>query len=43
MKILGITAPPASALIKKMLDMELIYPMKGKGRCFLRVAQTMEN
>ena len=32
MEVLGITASPASALIKKMLDMKLIYPMKGKGK-----------
>lgn len=32
MEILGITASPASALIKKMLDTKLIYPMKGKGK-----------
>ena len=32
MKVLGITASPASELIKKMLDMNLIYPIKGKGK-----------
>ena len=32
MDVLGITASPASALIKKMLDMKLIFPMKGKGK-----------
>ena len=32
MNILQITASPASALIKKMLDSEIIYPMKGKGK-----------
>ena len=32
MEVLGITASPASALIKKMLDMDLVYPMKGKGK-----------
>ena len=32
MNILQITASPASALIKKMLDMEIIYPMKGRGK-----------
>ncbi len=32
MNILGITASPASELIKKMLESELIYPMKGKGK-----------
>lgn len=32
MEILNITASPASALIKKMLDMKIIYPMKGKGK-----------
>ena len=32
MEILGITASPASTLIKKMLDMELIYGIKGKGK-----------
>ena len=45
MKILGITASPASALIKKMLDMELIYPMKGKGKgkyLFKRKTQSPE-
>ncbi|WP_248403683.1 hypothetical protein [Butyrivibrio fibrisolvens] len=30
--ILGTTASPASALIKRMLELELIYPMKGKGK-----------
>lgn len=29
---LHLTASPASALIKKMLDMELIYPLRGKGK-----------
>ena len=32
MDVLGITASPASALIKKMLDIKLIFPMKGKGK-----------
>ncbi|SDB65084.1 Fic family protein [Butyrivibrio sp. INlla16] len=32
METLSITASPASALIKRMLDMEIIYPMKGKGK-----------
>lgn len=32
MKVLSITASPASALIRRMLNMELIYPMKGKGK-----------
>ena len=32
MKVLSITASPASALIKKMLEMKLIYPFKGKGK-----------
>ena len=32
MNMLSITASPASALIKKMLEMKLIYPMKGKGK-----------
>lgn len=32
MDILNITASPASALLKKMLDTNLIYPMKGKGK-----------
>ena len=32
MSILQITASPASALIKRMLDMEIIYSMKGKGK-----------
>jgi hypothetical protein len=27
-----ITASPASALLKRMLELELIYPMKGKGK-----------
>ncbi|WP_278246781.1 hypothetical protein [Butyrivibrio fibrisolvens] len=27
-----ITASPASALLKRMLELELIYPMKGKGQ-----------
>lgn len=27
-----ITASPASAKIKRMLELELIYPMKGKGQ-----------
>lgn len=30
--ILGITASPASALLKRMLELELIYPMKRKGK-----------
>ncbi|MBQ6966662.1 MAG: hypothetical protein IJP84_02015 [Lachnospiraceae bacterium] len=32
MDLLKITASPASALIKKMLDMDIIIPMKGKGK-----------
>lgn len=32
MNILQITASPASALIKKMLDLDVIIPMKGKGK-----------
>ena len=32
MNILQITASPASALIKKMLETDIIYPMKGKGK-----------
>ena len=32
MKVLKITASPSSELIKKMLESELIYPMKGKGK-----------
>ena len=32
MEVLGITASPASALLKKMLDKDLICPMKGKGK-----------
>jgi len=32
MELLGITASPASALIKKMLDAGVIYPVKGKGK-----------
>ena len=32
MEVLSITASPASVLIKKMLDMNLVYPMKGKGK-----------
>ena len=32
MNILKITASPASALIKKMLDLGIVYPMKGKGK-----------
>ena len=32
MKALKITASPSSELIKKMLESELIYPMKGKGK-----------
>ena len=32
MHILKITASPASALIKKMLDLGIICPMKGKGK-----------
>ena len=32
MEVLSITASPASALLKKMLDMKLVYPMKGKGK-----------
>lgn len=30
--ILGITASPSSALLKRMLELDLIYPMKGKGK-----------
>ena len=32
MELLNITASPASALIRKMLDMKIIFPMKGKGK-----------
>lgn len=32
MKVLSITASPASALIKRMLEMKLIHPFKGKGK-----------
>ena len=32
MKVLSITASPASSLIKKMLEMKFIYPLKGKGK-----------
>lgn len=32
MQLLGLTASPSSELIKKMLNMDLIYPMKGKGK-----------
>ncbi len=32
MKILGITASPASELIRKMIEMNLIYHVKGKGK-----------
>lgn len=32
MRILSITASPASTLIKRMLEMKLIYPLKGKGK-----------
>lgn len=32
MRLLGLTASPSSELIKKMLNMGLIYPMKGKGK-----------
>ncbi len=32
MKVLSITASPASTLIKRMLEMNLIYPLKGKGK-----------
>ena len=32
MTILNLTASPASALIKRMLTMELIAPVKGKGK-----------
>lgn len=32
MSELEITASPASELIKKMIDSELIYPIKGKGK-----------
>jgi len=30
--ILGLTASPSSALLKRMLELNLIYPMKGKGK-----------
>ncbi|HAH74979.1 MAG TPA: hypothetical protein DCL62_02250 [Kandleria vitulina] len=30
--ILGLTATPSSALLKRMLELNLIYPMKGKGK-----------
>jgi hypothetical protein len=30
--ILRITASPSSALLKRMLELDLIYPMKGKGK-----------
>ncbi len=32
MHVLGITASPASELIKNMLDLGIVYPMKGKGK-----------
>ena len=32
MQLLGITASPASALIKKMIDSGIIYPIKDKGK-----------
>ena len=32
MRTLGITASPASALIRKMNDLGIIYPVKGKGK-----------
>ena len=32
MRILSITASPASTLIKRMLEMKLIYPIKGNGK-----------
>ena len=32
MKVLSITASPASTLIKRMLEMKLIDPLKGKGK-----------
>ncbi len=32
MNALGITVSPSSELIRKMLESELIYPMKGKGK-----------
>lgn len=32
MNVLQITASPASSLIKKMLDMNIIYPLRGKGK-----------
>ena len=32
MKVLGITASPASELIRKMIEMNLIYHVKGKGK-----------
>ena len=43
MEILQITASPASALLKKMLEMNLICPMKGKGKGkYLYVRQTYD-
>ena len=32
MSVLFITASPASALLKRMLDLGMIYPVKGKGK-----------
>lgn len=32
MRLLSVTASPASALIRKMLDAGLIYPVKEKGK-----------
>lgn len=32
MQLLGLTASPASELIRKMLQLNLIYPIKGKGK-----------
>ena len=32
MQLLGLTASPSSELIKKMLNLDIIYPMKGKGK-----------
>ncbi len=32
MEVLGLTASPSSALIKKMLNADIIHPIKGKGK-----------
>lgn len=32
MKLLNLTASPASALLKRMLQMDLIAPEKGRGK-----------